>query len=1036
MNIARLAIARPIYTWIVVLICLLGGLWGLNSVGRLEDPAFTIKQAVVVTPYPGATAEEVEQEVTEVLESAVQQMPQLDFVTSKSTPGVSQLEVEIKSTYDGSEIPQIWDELRRKINDARSLLPEGAGPSTVNDDFGDVFGLFYAATAPGFSDADKRDIANFLRRELLTVPNVAKVTTAGEPTETIYIEISNERLARFGIPISQVLSTIQSENAVENAGAVRIGDRYVRISMQPSFDSVAAIEALRVGRPGTTEQISLLDVAKVVRAPTEVPDELIRFNGEEAFTLAVAGVADANIVEIGKAVDAKLADLSSRIPLGVEISPIYQQHVVVDQAINDFIVNLAMSVAIVIGVLCIFMGWRVGIVVGVTLLLTVLGTVFFMAVFGIEMERISLGALIIAMGMLVDNAIVIAEGMLINMQKGMNAEAAADDAARRTQIPLLGATVIGIMAFAGIGLSPDATGEFLFSLFAVIGISLLLSWILAITVTPLFGHYLLKTGADSAEDDPYRGPIYRAYRAFLRGALRVRGLTVVALIILTGTSFYGFGLVKQQFFPDSNTPLFFVNYVLPQGSDIRTTARDMGAIEKIIMEKPGVTAVSSFTGQGASRFMLTYAPEHPNTAYGQFIVEMEDRGQIDALAAELREELGRKYPDAEIRTQRLVFGPGGGAKVEARFSGNDPAALRRLADEAIDAMQRSGTLVDIRHDWRQRELVIAPKINEERARISGINRSDVAEALSFATAGVQAGTYREGDRAIPIIARPPAEERLDVGRLQDRLVWSSGESAYVPITQIVTSFDTQPQEVLIRRRNRVRTLTVQADPAEGLTPTDALNSVRASIEALSLPPGYKLEWGGEYESSRDAQQSLGSQLPLSFLIMLVISVLLFGKVRQPLIIWLVVPMAVCGVVAGLLFTGLPFSFTALLGLLSLSGMLMKNGIVLVDEIDAQIASGIAPERAVVDASVSRLRPVFLAAVTTVLGMLPLLTDAFFASMSVTIMGGLAFATLLTLIAVPVLYALFFRIRIGGARKEPSGASAVRDGEQMSGAELA
>jgi multidrug efflux pump subunit AcrB len=1032
MNIARLAIARPIYTWIIVLFCLLGGLWGLNSVGRLEDPAFTIKQAVVVTPYPGATAQEVEQEVTEVLESAVQQMPQLDFVTSKSTPGMSQLEVEIKSTYDGSAIPQIWDELRRKINDAQGSLPAGAGPSSVNDDFGDVFGLFYAVTAPGFSDADKRDIATFLRRELLTVPNVAKVTTAGEPTETIYIEISNERLTRFGIPVSQVLSTIQSENSVENAGAVRIGDRHVRISVQPSFNSVASIEALRIGRPGTTEQISLLDVAKVVRAPTEVPDEVIRFNGEEAFTLAVAGVADANIVEVGKAVDAKLAALSSRIPLGVEISPIYQQHVVVDQAIDDFMINLAMSVAIVIGVLCVFMGWRVGIVVGGTLLLTVLGTVFFMAVFGIEMERISLGALIIAMGMLVDNAIVIAEGMLINMQKGLNAEDAAGDAAKRTQIPLLGATVIGIMAFAGIGLSPDATGEFLFSLFAVIGISLLLSWVLAITVTPLFGHYLLKAGTGSADDDPYRGPIYGAYRTVLRGALRVRGLTVIALILLTGASFYGFGLVKQQFFPDSNTPLFYVNYVLPQGSDIRATARDMGEIEKIILDKPGVTAISSFTGRGASRFMLTYAPEQPNTAYGQFIVRVENRDQIDALAAELREELGRNYPDAEIRTERLVFGPGGGAKVEARFSGSDPAVLRRLADEAVDIMQRSGTLMDIRHDWRQRELVIAPRINEERARISGINRTDVAQALAFATTGVQAGTYRESDRAIPITARPPAEERLDVGRLQDRLVWSSGENAYVPITQIVTSFETTPQEVLIRRRNRVRTLTVQAEPTAGLTPTDALNSVRASIEALPLPPGYQLEWGGEYENSSDAQESLGSQLPLSFLVMLVISVLLFGKVRQPLIIWLVVPMAVCGVVAGLLLTGLPFSFTALLGLLSLSGMLMKNGIVLVDEIDAQMASGIAPEKAVVDASVSRLRPVFLAAVTTVLGMLPLLSDAFFASMSVTIMGGLAFATLLTLIAVPVFYALFFGIRSGDAgEEEPCGTLALEEAAQGS-----
>lgn len=1011
MQIARTAIDRPIYTWIVILFCLFGGIWGLSSVGRLEDPAFTLKSAIVVTQYPGATAEEVEQEVTEVLESAVQQMSQLDFVTSKSMPGVSELQVEIKSTYDGEEIPQIWDELRRKVGDAQSNLPQGAGPSMVNDDFGDVFGLFYAITAPGFSDADKRSISSFLRRELLTVPGVAKVTTAGEPTETIYLEISNEKLTRFGIPIEQVVNTIQSENAVEQAGAVRIGDKRVRISLQPSFDSVAAIEALRVGQPGTTEQISLLDIATIVRAPTEVPDHIIHFNGEDAFTLAVAGVADTNIVEVGQAVDAKLAELAPRIPLGVEISPIYQQHEVVEKAISDFMVNLVMSVAIVIGVLCLFMGWRMGIVVGVTLLLTVLGTVMFMAIFSIEMERISLGALIIAMGMLVDNAIVIAEGMLINMQRGMSAREGAGDAASRTQIPLLGATVIGIMAFAGIGLSPDATGEFLFSLFAVIGISLLLSWVLAITVTPLFGHYLLKAGSGDADADPYKGAIYGGYRGLLRGALRAKAVTIVALIALTGASFYGFGMVRQQFFPDSNTPIFYVNYTLPQGADIRATERDMGEIEKIILEKPGVKAVSTFVGRGASRFMLTYAPEQPNPAYGQFIVEMEERGQIDALAADLRDELGVAFPQAEIRTERLVFGPGGGAKIEARFSGNDPAELRRLADEAITVMKESGALIDIRQNWRQRELVLAPRLNEERARISGVGRGDVAQTLAFATTGIRSGTYREGDEVIPIVARPPADERLDVTRLEDRLIWSSGQMAFVPITQIVESFDTEPQEVLIRRRDRVRTLTVQADPAGDLTAVDAHNAVRARIEAIPLQTGYHLEWGGEYENSGEAQESLGRQLPLSFLVMLVISVLLFGRLRQPLIIWLVVPMAVCGVVAGLLFTGLPFTFTALLGLLSLSGMLMKNGIVLVEEIDAQIATGMPRDKALVDASVSRLRPVFLAAVTTVLGMLPLLSDAFFASMAVTIMGGLAFATVLTMIAVPVLYASFFRIRL-------------------------
>ncbi len=1023
MDFARYAIDRPVNTWLFILILMLGGLWGILTLGRLEDPAFTLKQAVVVTPYPGATAQEVELEVTEHLESAIQQLSQLKRITSKSVPGRSEITVEIQDTYDGDEIPQVWDELRRKVGDFQRNLPDGAGPSMVNDDFADVFGIFYAVTAPAFDDNEIRDVASFLRRELLTVNGVAKVETRGLPEEAIYVELPNDRLIATGLPLSQIVNSIQAENTVQSAGAARVDDLNVRISSRPGLDSVSNIESLRIGRPGSTDQIALIDVATVSRQSEEIPDHLIRHNGRSAFTLAIAGVATENIVEVGQAVDAALDNLAPRIPLGVELEPIYAQHVVVDEAIGSFIINLALSVAIVVGVLCIFMGWRVGLVVGLTLLLTVMGTVFMMRVFTIEMERISLGALIIAMGMLVDNAIVIAEGMLINMQRGLPAHKAASDAAARTQWPLLGATLIGIMAFSGIGLSPDTSGEFLFSLFAVIGISLLLSWILAITVTPLFGEYLLKVKPGATDSDPYRGMFYAIYRKALQASLVWRRLTIALLILITASSFWAFGFVKQAFFPDSNTPIFFVDYRLPQGSDIRATARDLAQIDELVMTKPGVEAVSTFIGQGASRFMLTYEPQQPNPAYGQLIIRTADRFLIDELAQELREELGATYPAAEIQTRRLVFGPGAGAKIEARFSGTDPEVLRALSTEAMSIFNAEPGLIDIRQNWRQRELVIAPRFNEERARVAGIARSDVAQTLEFATTGVRAGTYREADERIPIIIRPPAAERLRVERLQERLVWSSGEQRYVPITQVIDGFDTRAEETLIMRRDRTRTLSVQAEPATGLTADEALRRVRADIEAMHLPPGYQLDWGGELEASGEAQASLGAQLPLSFMVMLVISVLIFGKVRQPLIIWLVVPMSLCGVAIGLLASGLPFSFTALLGVLSLSGMLMKNAIVLVDEIDLQIEEGKGPHTAILDASVSRLRPVFLASATTILGMIPLLADAFFASMSVTIMAGLAFASVLTLIAVPVFYAVFFRIRPDDSRVSTSGTSA-------------
>lgn len=1009
MDIARAAIERPINVWLLAAFCVLGGIWGIHTVGRLEDPAFVLKEALVLTPYPGASAAEVEREVTEPLEAAIQALPQLRRVMSTSTPGLSRITVEIENTYSTRLLPQIWDELRRKVADAQALLPAGAGPSAVEDDYADVYGMFYAVSAAGLSDAQRHDLSRFLQRELVTVPGVAKVVTAGEPEERIFVEIGQERLTELGMPIEQLLSSIDGENRMADAGSLRIGERRVRLRSPSAFDSVADIAALRLGIPGTTEQVSLGEIAEVSRGRHETPQQIIHFNGTEVFTLAVAALSSANIVDVGAAVDQRLAELADRIPLGVTLHPIYEQHRVVDAAIGDFLVNLAMAVAIVIGVLCLFMGWRVGLVVGLSLLLTVLGTTFFMRVLGIEMERISLGALIIAMGMLVDNAIVVAEGMLINMQRGLARRDAAAQAVSRTQLPLLGATVIGIMAFAGIGLSPDETGEFLFSLFVVIGVSLLLSWVLAVSVTPLLGYHLFRVPA-TPDADPYRAPLYRGYRRLLAGALRWRALSLTCLIAITGVCLLGFGAVSQSFFPNANAPLFYLHYTLPEGSDIRATERDALEIERVVRAQPEVVSVATFVGGGATRFMLTYAPNEPNAAYAELIVRVQERGQIHELAERLRGELALRYPQAQIRTERVVFGPPVPALIEARFSGPDPVVLRRLGEEAQARMAANDAVRDLRQDWRQRELVVQLAFDRHRARTVGVDRAALASAMLYSSTGIHAATYREQDRLIPMLMRAPEIERLNPAGFADRRVWSAATGHFVPVSAVVDGFDTLSVDGRIHRRDRVRTLSVQADPVPGLNAHVARGRILREIEAIELPPGYTLSWGGEYEDATEAQVSLAWQLPISFLIMLVISLLLFGKLRQPLIIWLTVPMAVCGVVIGLLATGQPFTFMAMLGVLSLSGMLMKNAIVLVDEIDAQIAGGKDPHPALQDASVSRLRPVALTAATTILGMTPLLYDAFFVSMAVTIMAGLAFATVLTLIAVPTLYAVFFRIR--------------------------
>ncbi|MEM6696318.1 MAG: efflux RND transporter permease subunit [Pseudomonadota bacterium] len=1003
MSIARGSIENPILTWLLILTCFFGGIWGFNSLGRLEDPAFTIKQAVVITQYTGASAEQVAIEVSEPLEAAIQRMAEVRRVTSRNIPGLSRLDVEVVDTIGGDELPRIWTELRERITNIQGELPDGAGVPFVDDGFGDVFGIFFAVTTPGFNDRERFDLATFLRREFLAVEGVADVDVSGLADEAIFVEPNLTVAANLGINPQVIVQAIATANSVSAAGAVETDDgTRTRIKAPEGSDTVADIAALTIGVGGET--INLIDIADVSRGRTDNPSLIVRFNGEEAFTVGVAGISDENIVEIGNRVDARLAELMAEIPYGVEVHPIYQQHVVVDESSNGFLVNLAMSVAIVVFVLGVFMGVRAAFVVGVTLLLTVIGTLLFMALFSIEMERISLGALIIAMGMLVDNAIVVAEGMQIAMLRGKSSRVAADEAASKTQIPLLGATVIGIMAFAGIGLSPDSTGEFMFSLFAVIGISLLLSWVLAITVTPLLGHYAFKQGSEDA-GDAYSGFIFRAYAKLLAGALRIRWLVVLMLIGATAACLVGFGQVRQQFFPNSNTPLFLTHLTMRQGTPIEETAAQMAMLEAFLADRSDVVAFSSFIGQGATRFLLTYSSEPPNSAYGHLIVRTSSLDEIPPLQKALEAFAAEAVPDAEFRTERLVFGPGAGSPVQVRFSGGDREVLRDLADTAIAVMlEASPDILNPRVNWREQELVLTPRYNTDRAQSAGVSRDDVAQILRFATDGEVMGLYREEERSIPIILR--LAQSSDVGILDQVLIAQDGQTL-LSLEQVVDGFELTSEDTLIMRRDRLPTITVGASIPTERTAAEVLDQVRAAVEDIPLPVGFRMEWGGEFESSSEANESLGSQLPITILIMVLISVLLFNALRQPLIIWLLVPMSINGVVLGLLGTNLPFTFTALLGLLSLSGMLIKNGIVLVEEIDLTKAEVKPLRKAIIEASTSRLRPVLLAASTTILGMIPLLSDAFFVSMAVTIMGGLAFASILTLVAAPVLYDIFF-----------------------------
>ncbi|MDF4430787.1 efflux RND transporter permease subunit VmeI [Vibrio parahaemolyticus] len=1016
-GIAAYFIRNRVISWMVSLIFLIGGIAAFFGLGRLEDPAFTIKDAMVVTSYPGATPQQVEEEVTYPLEKAIQQLTYVDEVNSISNRGLSQITVTMKNNYGPDDLPQIWDELRRKVNDLKVTLPPGVNEPQVIDDFGDVYGILLAVTGDGYSYKELLDYVDYLRRELELVDGVSKVSVSGQQQEQVFIEVSMKKLSSIGLSPNTVFNLLSTQNIVSDAGAIRIGDEYIRIQPTGEFQSVDELGDLLITESGAQGLIFLKDVAEIKRGYVEVPSNIINFNGSLALNVGVSFAQGVNVVEVGKAFDRRLAELKYQQPVGVEISEIYSQPKEVDKSVSGFVISLAQAVGIVIIVLLFFMGLRSGLLIGLILLLTVLGTFIFMKYLAIDLQRISLGALVIALGMLVDNAIVVVEGILIGTQKGRTRLQAATDIVTQTKWPLLGATVIAVTAFAPIGLSEDSTGEYCGTLFTVLLISLMLSWFTAISLTPFFADIFFKgqkiKQGEGEENDPYNGIIFVAYKKFLEFCMRRAWLTVVVLIVGLGASVYGFTLVKQSFFPSSTTPIFQLDVWLPEGTDIRATNDKLKELESWLAEQEHVDHITTTAGKGLQRFMLTYAPEKSYAAYGEITTRVDNYEALAPLMARFRDHLKANYPEINYKLKQIELGPGGGAKIEARIIGSDPTVLRTIAAQVMDIMYAGPGATNIRHDWRERTQVLEPQFNESQARRYGITKSDVDDFLSMSFSGMTIGLYRDGTTLMPIVARLPEDERIDIRNIEGMKIWSPAQSEFIPLQQVTMGYDMRWEDPIIVRKNRKRMLTVMADPdiLGEETASTLQKRLQPQIEAIQMPPGYSLEWGGEYESSGDAQESLFTTMPMGYLFMFLITVFLFNSIKEPLIVWLTVPLALIGVTTGLLALNTPFGFMALLGFLSLSGMVLKNGIVLLDQIEIEMKSGKEAYDAVVDAAVSRVRPVCMAAITTILGMIPLLPDIFFKPMAVTIMFGLGFATILTLIVVPVLYRLFHKVSV-------------------------
>ncbi|NAX46879.1 AcrB/AcrD/AcrF family protein [Photobacterium halotolerans] len=1017
-DIATYFIKNKVISWMLTLIFLIGGTMAFLELGQLEDPEFTIKDAMVVTSYPGATAQQVEEEVTYPIEKAIGQLPYVDEVNSISSRDLSQITVTMKNNYGPDDLPQIWDELRRKVNDLKPSLPPGVGTPKVVDDFGDVYGILLAVTGEGYSYRELNDYVDYLRRELELVDGVGKVQVTGTQQEQVFIEISMQRLSNLGISPQTIYGTLQQQNLVTSAGAIRVGDEYIRVQTTGEFRNTEALGDLIIKDSGSQGLIYLRDVATIERGFKEVPDNLVSYNGKQALNLGIAFVSGINVVEGGKRVMSRLAELKVQQPVGIDIGVVYSQPTEVDKSVSGFVVSLGQAVVIVIVVLLFFMGLRSGLLIGLILLLTVLATFVFMKWMAIDLQRISLGALVIALGMLVDNAIVVVEGILIGLQKGRTRLQAASDIVTQTKWPLLGATVIAVMAFAPIGLSQDSTGEYTRTLFTVLLISLMLSWFTAISLTPFFADLFFKSqkvAVEGEEDDPYKGRFFVWYRQFLELCMRRAWLTVISLVVMLGVSLYGFTLIKQSFFPASTSPMFMVDIWLPEGTDIRATNDVLKQLQQQIEQDDSIDYVSTSAGKGSQRFMLTYSPEKSYAAYGELIIRVKQFDDVLPAMSQVQAIIGKGFPDVEYKLKQIMLGPSSGAKIEARLIGPDPTVLRGLAKEVTDIMQADAGTANIRHDWRERTKVLEPVFNESQARRYGITKKDVDDLLQMAFSGLSVGIYREGTTLMPIVARLPEQERVDISTIEGMKIWSPAVQGYVPLQQVVSAVNLRWEEPLIARKDRKRVLTVMADPDPlgDETAATVQKRIQPAIEALNLPPGYALEWGGEYESSGDAKASLFSSMPMGYLMMFLITIFLFNKVKEALIVWATVPLAVIGVASGLLLLNTPFGFMALLGFLSLSGMLVKNGIVLLDQIEIEISSGKDKYQAVVEAAVSRVRPVCMAAITTILGMIPLLPDVFFKPMAVTIMFGLGFATILTLIVVPVLYRLFHGVPLPG-----------------------
>lgn len=1037
MYLTELSFRRKAIIWFLLFCMVAGGILSFRSISKLEDPELVVMMSQIVTLYPGASAHEVEMQVTHVIEEELSSLANIETIRSKSMPGLSVVTVMLELSVPQDEIEQRWDFLRRRMTEVVTKLPEGARAPRVYDDFGDVYGMFYAMTGEGYSYREMSRMAQYIKRELLAVKGVARAEVYGSQEPVIEIVFTPSKMGEMGVYPFQVMAALNGQGSMVYPGALQTGNQRLGISVNGKIESSADIAGTMVkGLDGTLFKVS--DVATVEETYADPPRNVMRLNNKSAIGISLSMETGENIVEVGKRVEKRLAGLQKDIPAGYEFHKVFFQPDLVKGSINGFMKNLVASVVIVILVLMFSMGFRSGFIIGTGLLFTILATFPILLAAGGTLQRISLGAFIVAMGMLVDNAIVVIDGILVDLKKGVDRRKALTEPAQRTAWPLFGATFIAVAAFLPVYLSKDAAGTYARDLFVVLCISLFISWALAMTQVPLFAGKLLKNNKKKDNKTLYSGWGYRKFRKILSMLLHYKTASLTTAALLLAVAAFNFGNIKKTFFPDFNYNQVYIEYKLPAGAGPQKVIDDLQEITTRLLSLEEVKNVVFSHGQTPTRYCLVRPMGEAADNYGELIVDFEDYDTMTRMKPVLRDYLHDHFPDARTRIRKYNLSIKASHTVEVEFSGPDPAVLRDLSRQAREIFSKNpfADPYTIEDDWEPAGQALVARYEQQAARRAGTSRSDVSNAILAATDGLPIGEYSEGQTRVGIVMKMRNPDGSRIENLEDIPVWSMmpdlariNETSIrelllgiksldeltrevvspVPLSAVTGGIDLQWEEPVVRRVNGQRAIQVQCEPLDGYSPALVRRTMLKDISDITLPDGYKAVWVGEQELQGDALRNIFRYLPISIMLILLTLILLFNDFRKPVIVILCIPMAFVGIVPGMILAGQPFTFMAIIGSFGLMGMIVKNAIVLLDEAEMLISKGIEKYQALIQATISRTRPVLLASVTTILGMIPLLGDPMYASMAVAIISGLLVGTLITLLFVPILYATFYRV---------------------------